>query len=88
MIKLSINDRYFFDEHSKPIIPTIEELVEYYQLTNRIYAVKEPFPYEGYAVKGCEGSYRTREEAETAAEKIILSIAKNYKKEAKICSAK
>lgn len=88
MIKLSINDRYFFDEHSKPIIPTIEELVEYYQLTNRIYAVKEPFPYEGYAVKGCGGSYRTKEEAETAVEKIILSIAKNYKKGAKICSAK
>ena len=88
MIKLSINDRYFFDEHSKPIIPTIQELVEYYQLTNRIYAVKEPFPYDGYTVKGCKGSYKTRKEAETVAEKIILNIAKNYKKGAKICSAK
>ena len=88
MIRLSINDKYFFDEYNKSVIPSIKELVEYYQLTNRFYAVKEPFPYEGYAVKGCGGSYRTREEAETAAEKIILSVAENYKKGAKICSAK
>lgn len=88
MITLSINDKYFFGEHSEPIIPTIEELVEYYQLTDRICAVKELFPYEGYTVKGCGGSYRTREEAETAAKKIILSIAENYKKGAKICSTR
>lgn len=86
MIKCSINDRYFFDGSCKAIIPTIQELVDYYQLTDRICAVKELFPYEGYTVKGCGGSYRTREEAETAAKKIILSIAESYKKGAKICS--
>lgn len=84
MIKLSINDRYFFNECGKLFVPSIQELVEYYQLTNHIYVVKEPFPSEWYAVEGCGGLYRTKEEAEIAAEKIILNVAENYRKKAKI----
>lgn len=84
MIKLSINDRYFFNEHGKAIIPSIQELVEYYKLTELIYVIAKPFPSEEYMVKGYGASYKTREEAEIAANKAILSEAENCRKKAKI----
>lgn len=87
MIKLSINDRYFFNEHGNAFIPSIQELIEYYKLTELIYVIAKPFPYEEYMVKGYGGSYRTRKEAEIAANKTILSEAENYRKKAKICTA-
>lgn len=88
MIKLSINDRYFFNEYGKTFIPSVEELIEYYQLNDRIYTVKEPFPCEGYGVCGCSGSYPTRAAAEKAAEQIKVNVAIGYRERVKICSTK
>lgn len=88
MIKLSINDMYFFNEHGKAIIPSIQELVEYYKLTELVYVIAKPFPSEEYMVKGYGSSYKTRKEAEIAANEAILSEAENYRKRAKICSIK
>lgn len=87
MIKFSIN-RYYFNEQGKGFIPSVQELIEYYNLTERIYVIAKPFPYEEYMVEGYGGSYKTREEAEIAANKAILSEAENYRKRAKICSSK
>ena len=86
MIKFSIN-RYYFNEQGHTFIPSIQELVEYYDLTGSIYVVAKPFPSEEYMVKGYGGSYKTREEAEIAANKAVLCEAENYRKKAKICTA-
>lgn len=86
MIKFSIN-RYYFNEQGKGFIPSIQELIDYYELTELIYVIGKDFPSEEYMVKGYGGSYKTREEAEIAANKAILSEAENYRKRAKICTA-
>lgn len=83
MIKFSIN-RYYFNEQGKGFIPSIQELIDYYELTELIYVIGKDFPSEEYMVKGYRGSYKTREEAEIAANKAILSEAENYRKKAKI----
>ena len=84
MIKLSINNRYYFDEQGNAFIPSIQELIEYYKLVERVYIIKEPFPYEGYGIVGCGGSYKTKEEAKEAVEKVILNEAEYYRQRAKI----
>lgn len=87
MIKFSIN-RYYFNEQGKGFIPSIQELIDYYELTELIYVIGKDFPSEEYMVKGYGASYKTREEAEIAANEAILREAENYRKRAKICSTK
>lgn len=81
---LVINNKYYFNNEGKKIIPTEKEIREHYKLDDKFQVVCADFPYEGYGVAngffGCQVyPYKTREHANAKREEMVQAEIEYYK---------
>lgn len=81
---LVLNNRYYFNNEGKAVVPTDEEIREVHRLDERFKVVKAEFPEEGYGIKqGISNPYyypyETLEEAKAGLEERIQEEIKYYR---------
>lgn len=78
----TFNGIYYYNDKGKKIIPTREEIREFYKLDDKVQVCAEQFPCEGYYI--CLNrslktySYKTIEEARKQKEDMINSYIDDY----------